>query len=310
MLTGTKDGMFAWKFSWARPEKRDVDYLIAEAHSIIDRAFREHRAVAMVPMFSGGNDSACSVHVASLHSGFAGTVYTINTRTGAFKTKLHQRRVCKQFGWRQQVRRSKETMEKFVRERGCPGPGRHSWVFQRLKDHVIKRWVQEHKVSNRPVMLVTGCRTSESTRRLGYAEEIKRGQSLDKHGVLHGPYELWTAPIVHWTNEDKRIYMKHFGIPLNPFTGSGLELSGECFCGAFADREAYGTECDERELIRRLAPDVSRKIDIIERIAREHGNHAEWGIRPTDDPAVDGEIPPTCQSCYARTLFSKAGETE
>jgi 3'-phosphoadenosine 5'-phosphosulfate sulfotransferase (PAPS reductase)/FAD synthetase len=304
--TGEKDGMFSWTYRINRPSNPTVDYLIAESHSIIDRAFREHHAVAMIPLYSGGNDSGCSCHVASLHPRFAGTVYTINTRTGAFRTKLHQRKVCKQFGWKQEVRRSKETYEKFVRERGCPGPGRHQWIYQRLKDHVIKAWVQEHKANARPVCLVTGCRKAESTRRLGTAEEIKRGGSVGKDGTIHGPYELWTAPIVHWTSEDKRTYMKHFGIPMNPFSAT-LGMSLECGCGAFADRQDFGGEADERELIRRYAPDVSKKIDIVERIARESGTHCVWGTRPRDCEASDSEeeLPMLCQSCVARSAVTK-----
>ena len=117
--------------------------------------------------------------------------------------------------------------------------------------------------------------------------------------MIHSPYELWVAPIVNWTSEDKRRYMTHHGIPANPFTYTGLSMSGECFCGAFADRQARDTENDERELIRRLAPDVSRKIDILERIAGECGQHAEWGIRPPGCSGNDG-LEMLCQGCASR----------
>jgi len=309
-----KPGLFGneWHLKYPRPEQPSIDYLIAESHWIIDRAFNEQFPSAMLPLYSGGNDSGCSCHVASLHPKFGGKVFTINTRIGAFRTKLHQRAVCRQFGWEQVVGRSKKTIEQFVRERGVPGPGRHSWIYQRIKDHVIKAWVQQHKQPGRPVALLTGCRQAESTRRLGNARPIKRGQSLGDDGTLHGPYELWVGPIVYWTTRDKIAYCKHFDIPWNPFSAS-LGMSLECCCGAFADRKDFGGPADELELIRQYAPDVYKKIRILERIAKESGKHDVWGTPPknadgslADEPneptLFDDEegLPPLCQSCGAK----------
>lgn len=294
-----RTGLFEWKLANRRPESPSVDYLIAESHHILDRAMDEHLASAVLPLFSGGNDSACSVHISSLHSSFSGTVYTINTRTGAFKTKLHQRRVCDQFGWNQEVRRSpnrSDNMEEFVRRKGCPGPGMHPIIFARLKQRVLRLWVKEHKRNGRPVALISGVRSHESRRRLGYSKEIQRGGGINAtSGQLYEPLQLWVAPILNWTSEDKRRYMKHFKIPYNPFTGT-LDMSGECFCGSFADQ-------GEKESIALYAPDVLKKIEILERIAREHGKHDKWGTAPSNDPPIEGPIPQMCQGCYARTLF-------
>jgi len=305
--TGTKADLLSWAWKIERPKSPSVDYLIAESHAIIDRAFGEHLAVAMLPLYSGGNDSGCSAHVASLHPKFAGTVYTINTRTGAFKTKLHQRRVCKLFGWKQEVRRSpsrSDNMEEFVRNKGLPGPGMHTVIFSRLKQRVLECWTKEHKDAARPVAFMSGVRVAESTRRLGYASEIQRGSYIRNDGRISNPYQLWVAPILHWTTDDQRRYRKAFDIPLNPFTGT-LDMSLECGCGCYADRSDKDGPCDERELIRQYAPDVSKKIDILQRIAREHGHHAEWGCAPPNDPKHDGFVPPTCQSCASRSLFAK-----
>lgn len=284
-----------------RPKEPSVDYLLAEAFAILDRAFQEHHASAMLPLFSGGNDSMCACHVASQHRRFGRTVFNIDTGTGAIKNREHVERVCQKYGWALDRRKSpdqeKDSYEAFIREQGFPGPGMHTWVYVRLKQRVLAQLVQEHKAGNRPVALISGVRMAESARRMGHAKAITRGNGVNKKtGDINDPRWLWVAPCILWTARDKAHYMDEMGLPRNPFTGT-LCMSGECFCGA------YGKP-GEIEKIRQYAPDVAENIDRLAAIARECGKHDKWGTPPPQCAPIDPsqlEIPGMmCWSCQAK----------
>ena len=112
---------------------RDADELTASALAVLDRAYISG-AYQMRVLFSGGHDSLCAAHLASQHRAFNGEVHHINTGIGAAYTREFVERVATKYGWKLIVWKSDETYEKFIRARGFPGPGRHGWVYNRLKD--------------------------------------------------------------------------------------------------------------------------------------------------------------------------------
>ena len=278
----------------------DADCLLNEALEILDRAFDEHLASEMLPLYSGGNDSTCSTFVCSQHHRFRGTVYSIDTGIAVRASVNHLRSVCESFNWQLDRRQSKDTYEAYVRAEGFPGPGRHQSIYQRIKERVVRDWVNEARGGGRPVALVTGCRSSESSRRMGHVAEIKRGSSIDeKTGRIRDPYQLWVAPIANWTKRDRALFMTHHDLPLNPTT-PWLGMSGECCCGAFASP-------DELDRIKRHAPEVASEIDRLSVIAKSCGTPCKWGEAPPDQRKVTGPTGPLCHGCDRRlALFDTA----
>jgi 3'-phosphoadenosine 5'-phosphosulfate sulfotransferase (PAPS reductase)/FAD synthetase len=279
---------------------RSADALTASAHAVIDSAFAAG-AVAMLPLFSGGHDSFCACHVAARHPRSSGDVHHINTRIGAKRTREYVDAVCREQGWKLNVYESPESYEKFIRERGFPGPGRHHWVYARIKD----RCVRQLTAGRDKAALITGCRSEESVRRMGNVEPLKVGEWEASKGRHVNLKRVWTAPCHDWTAEEQRLYMDEFDLPKNPVKVA-LGMSGECFCGAFASP-------GELDRIRHHCPDVAAEIDRLAVIANECGKHAAWGTRP---PRETGLVPvksgPLCSTCdrraYAAGLLFDACE--
>jgi len=262
---------------------------VDESHAFLSRVVTEHSPAAWVALLSGGHDSVCACHLASLHPDAPKPfqVYHIDTGISSEYTRQYVEDRCKQFGWNLNVVRSEkadDTYEAFVRRNGMPGPGMHMFVYNRIKERAIQRLSMDLKRGQRPVMFVTGCRRQESQRRMGYAVAVRRGDGLSKEGNLNNPSRLWVAPCLEWVPKDQAAHMKEYGIPRNRIKDI-LGLSGECFCGANAGEDNPQKQ-SERELIREHCPDVDRELCRLEEIAREAGKPCKWGHKPTKDQLV------------------------
>jgi 3'-phosphoadenosine 5'-phosphosulfate sulfotransferase (PAPS reductase)/FAD synthetase len=261
------------------------------AYAVIDSAF-DAGAEVMVPLFSGGHDSLSAVYIASKHPKFDGSVYHIDTGIGAAATRRFVEQIAVDYGWTLRVFKSPSTYEMFIREKGFPGPGMHRWAYIRLKERCIRQILRTH--GKQKVALITGCRSQESTRRMGHVEPLKIGEST-KRGIVN-KRRYWVAPCHDWSTEDQHRFMETEDLPLNPLKLSPIRMSGECFCGAFA-RPA------EIELIRKYAPDVAAEIDRLTVIAAEQKVHCVWGTRPDRRKGtVVAKTGPLCNSCDARAL--------
>lgn len=267
---------------------RSPDELLRSALAVLDRA--EGTAFGtMLPLFSGGHDSLCACHVASRHRRFRGSVNFIKTGIGAKANRAFVESACKEMSWELRVWESTDTYEKFVRNRGFPGPGMHKWVYIRIKERCVRQMTR----GKGRVALVTGCRRDESTRRMGSVEPIKVGEAQTWKGrqVIENKNRVWVAPCFDWSAEEQAAYMEEHDLPKNPLK-IALGMSGECFCGAFA-------RPNEIELVRRWVPDVAEEIDRLAGIAADIGKPCVWGVRPPDEPkglAVVG-TGPLCTSC-------------
>lgn len=268
---------------------RSPDELLQSALAVITHA--EGCAIGpILPLFSGGHDSTCACHVASRHRKWKGKVHHIDTGIGSKATRAHVDATAKELGWDLKVYRSPETYEKFVRERGFPGPGRHHWIYVRIKERCVRMICKKRG----RVALITGCRKEESTRRMGTVEPIKLGET-DKHGNRTNLNRVWVAPCHDWSSEEQAAYMDEFDLPRNPVK-IALGMSGECFCGAFASP-------GELDRIRQHCPDVAAEIDRLAVIARECGTHDKWGTRPPREKGlVAVQSGPLCSSCDLRAM--------
>lgn len=271
---------------------QDTEQLLVNALAVIDKALdRKKYGVIheVAPLFSGGHDSYCACFVASKHKRFRGHVYHINTGIGSRATREFVEEVCKLEGWKLRVLKSKDTYEQFIRDRGFPGPAMHLFAYNRLKDRCINQITRSGHKHHRTI-LVTGCRSAESVRRMGHVEPIKVGER-QKDGKQFNMHRIWVAPCHNWSSQDQRDFMDLYNLPRNPVKESILGMSGECFCGAFA-------RPNELDMIRQVCPDVAAEIDRLRQIAIDCGHHTTcvWGRKPTEGEVVL-ETGPLCTSC-------------
>lgn len=260
---------------------RTADELLASGLAVLERAYCMG-AYHMAPLFSGGHDSLCACHIASQHRSFLGIVHQIDTGIGSKYTREFSQRVCDKFGWQLKVWKSVATYEEQVRLHGFPGPGQHGTTYNRLKDRCIYKITKGKNWT----MLVNGARAQESVRRMGRVQSVTIGDANRRNLK-----RVWTAPCHDWSKAEQQHYMDEFGLPINRIKVL-VGLSGECFCGAFA-------QPGELDLIRQHAPDVAEQIDRLASIAKSCGKPCVWGQRPAGTIDV-AETGPLCSSCDQR----------
>ena len=266
---------------------RTIDELIDDSAAVLHKGICSAGNHNIEPLLSGGHDSIVATHIATQHPNFTGRVNHIDTGIGSQYTRGFVERLCESQGWNLKVWKSPSTYEMFVRERGFPGPAMHQWAYIRLKERCV-RMITKGKA---PRVLVNGCRSAESVRRMGHVQPVKVGET-NKEGKVSERKRIWTAVCHDWSKAEQQLYMDEFGLPVNKLKVS-LGMSGECFCGAFA---APG----EREAIKEHAPDVELEIQRLTVIAKECGKHCVWGTRPPKDKAKAVESGPLCSSCDRR----------
>lgn len=246
-------------------------------------------SAAMFALFSGGHDSLCATHVA-MTSGYATEVVHVNTGIGVEQTREFVRDTCAEHGWPLNELHPPVSYDDLVIEHGFPGPAGHEFMYRRLKERALAAFARERKAWRGADALVycTGVRRQESARRgRGQQQEIERAPKLGW---------TWRAVILEWSKADCNAYIADNGLRRNVVSDL-LHMSGECLCGAFAER-------GERDEIRRWFPSVDSRIAELEERVRDAGHHAcVWGQRPPrvhrEQMVFDGML---CQSCVARAL--------
>lgn len=260
-----------------------LDDVIAQSLAIIDEALTLHPASHVFGMFSGGHDSLVSSHLASLHPAFSGVAH-INTTIGVKETHQFVRDTAMLYQWLLKEYTAPVSYREIVLKHGFPGPGGHLFMYTRLKERCIQFLVRDHKTHWKDrIGLVTGVRLSESVRRMGNVEPISR-----KGG------QLWIAPILHWTDDDKDAYFQRYNLPRNPVV-EAMCMSCECLCGAFAKE-------GELVALKHEYPDTAKVILALQEDARAAGVHAEWGTRPPGKrkaPTMGGML---CSDCNQRNF--------
>lgn len=235
------------------------------AHAVLDQAVDEHEPSHVFAMFSGGHDSLTAARIVSKHERFSGCVH-INTGIGIEATRDFVRETCAREGWPLKEYHAREDCgqdyEQLVLERGFPGPPHHYKMYQRLKERAIRALIRDHKTHwHDRIVLATGCRSQESTRRMGHVEPVQR------EGV-----RVWAAPIHDWDKAQCNAYIDHEGLERNAVVDL-VHMSGECLCGAFA----HPGELDEIGL---WFPETAAYIRDLERRVREAGHDWGWEDRP------------------------------
>ena len=180
-------------------------------------------------LFSGGNDSIASTHYSHKHYDIDYTVY-LDTNSGIDENMEHVKEVCKEYGWDLAILSSPVTLKEFAlgtdtrKPLRFPGPRMHSWAFQYFKERQLASIAT--RVDNTP-NFYTGVRSHESQRRMSNVE----GESQEAERWV------WVSPIHDWRDSAVDQYREKHDLPTNPVVEK-IGKSGDCYCGAYADREA------------------------------------------------------------------------
>lgn len=238
-----------------------------DALRILDDAYKATSPVAVVGMFSGGDDSIAAMRVLELW-GKPFRVAHINTGIGVEATRDHVRRVAAVRGWDfSEWRTDPAEYEAMVLGKvrgvagGFPGPAMHSIYYRRLKERRVYDILRSIKTSRRQaVMLVTGARAAESARRMSTVGEWRKEKSM-----------VWVNPLAHWTTDERGEFIQEEGLPRNPVSKL-LHMSGECLCGAMNSK-------GELAMFRALVPEAMGRIDEIAEKVHAAGYPWEWDER-------------------------------
>ena len=274
---------------WERTTK-----LIEQANVIIDKAWELHAGgrmrAAWCALFSGGNDSTILTHLVRHRVDFA---VHCNTTIGIEATRQFVRDTCADWGLELIERTAPTSYRDLVLERGFPGPAMHYKMYTRLKERCLEQVRNELITDPRRqrVLFIAGRRRAESKRRQNIPLYETKGSII------------WASPLAMWTKEDMVMYRAlNPDVPFNSVSDA-LGMSGECLCGAFAQR-------DELERIRLWYPDTAAEIDQLEADVRAAGHKepfCRWGHGQGKPTELAG---PLCASCnFHQIELDYEGET-
>ncbi|SDL78376.1 3'-phosphoadenosine 5'-phosphosulfate sulfotransferase (PAPS reductase)/FAD synthetase [Modicisalibacter muralis] len=273
-----------------------LEALRSEASRILETAIEQYQPAAVFALFSGGHDSLTCTHMAAeiLGERLTGVAH-IDTGIGIPETQQFVKDVCGHYKWPLQIYRASENTyangtpnpqvyEEIILEHGFPGGPAHQFMYTRLKGRQVERLVRDYRGKRgNKVMLITGVRREESTRRMGTVREVN---------VVSGG-QVWVAPMINVTSQDQHDYMAACELPRSPVKEK-LCMSGECLCGAFAHR-------GELAEIAYWYPDVADRIHRLEQaVLAKHGRTNGWEGRDDDFKYNRQGFLPLCVGCEQR----------
>lgn len=181
------------------------------------------RDTVHVAMVSGGMDSTVAASVAVNTAPKIDMLAYLDTGTGLRENREYIEELADALGVQLWTLRTHEEYGEHVKENGFPGPSRHGFYYNLLKERQIGKLATV--TGDQDLVLWTGVRSAESERRLRNVERIDEGERW-----------LWVSPIHDWTKEDCREYLEEHDLPRNDLWNT-LGRSGDCFCGCFGSPE-------------------------------------------------------------------------
>lgn len=249
----------------AREER--VLRLVDLAHDLLDDGISTHvttpgkRLAGVALLYSGGNDSTVLAHLMKSRATHA---IHANTGIGVEATRVFVRETCATWGLPllEKSPPPGSTYRDLVLDQGFPGPAHHYKMYQRLKERCLRQARNElvtHSHRERVVFLA-GRRRTESARRSAIPE-------MERDGSI-----VWVSPLVLWTAPDMTTYRLLAGdVPVNEVSDL-IHMSGECLCGAFAEKG----ELDE---VASWYPEVRVQIEALEAEVLVTGKFPAWRCR-------------------------------
>lgn len=260
-----------------------LSMLPVEGGALVAEAKAEHKPVKTFALFSGGRDSTVLLDWAWENS-LVDAAFHINTGTAVKGVEEFCHDFCEKRGIPLIVKRTPwEEFRQMVLTHGFPGPSSHLYAYTRLKERRLDDLVRETKRDRMDrVGLVTGVRRYESgVRKMGRIKPVQRDGA-----------QVWLAPLIDWTNARMRDYRTRYKVEQSD-AAAFLCRSGECNCGAFADREKELAE------LHQFDPELYDRLMGLEFEAMAAGvERWRWGGRGVDErPDAMG---PLCHGCQIR----------
>lgn len=213
---------------------------LKESLEIYKKAVIDFKPVVTVLMFSGGDDSLTTYHVArELGIKFDFVIHG-NTRTGIPETTDYVRKTVENMGDMYLEADAGKSYEDYVMRKGFfgKGLGAHAFTYHRLKQEHFERIVSKYirqRQRNFHIMFINGARRQESANRL-------KTMASPYRVTERRPNDMWVNLINEFTKDDCRDYLSGNCIKRNPVSVN-LCRSGECMCGTMqtpGDRQEAG----------------------------------------------------------------------
>ncbi len=282
----------------------------------ISEACEMSGACKVYALFSGGDDSLAALRMAIEHPKFTAAVH-LNTGIGVEASREFARRTCKELrcplieycaadNVNAKGQPDPQIYEQMVMEYGFPGPTKfgHGKMYNRLKERGLRRLFREHLAKGENAVLASGCRESESVRRMGTTQRITQEGR-----------RVWVNHIHDWTKTDTLKFREQCGLERNP-VAKLICKSGECLCGGF------GNEGEIEELMMHdLTRPLGQRLMEIERKVLAMGFPWRWHERPPkwwlESQAGQGFLfemnqyaapGPMCQRCEDQAVTLEAAQ--
>lgn len=250
----------------------------------------------VVALVSGGHDSLTAFHVAheSPHVDVDAVAH-INTGIGVPETREFVQRRCADLDVPFIELKNGTWGERYVDmvlKYGFPGPTIHKIMYRNLKERCLNGLCRSFPGT---LALVSGVRRHESRNRM---------ENVPIDGLSEDSRALWLSPLTDWTTNDIRRYRDRHDLPANPVVET-LGMSGECLCGAYADRIEYRLLREEYPAVGRLLLCIESQVTasaFVNDIPEEYTYWGHGNRRPVADIAMgDSDQMLLCTDCAAGT---------
>lgn len=256
-------------------------------------------------LVSGGHDSLTAAHYTYMQSplDIDGFLH-IDTSIGLPETREFVEQRAEDLNiplYIADQRRKEDSYSRRIKQYGFPGATKeaHKWEYVNNKDKPLENFLQQF---DGDIMLISGATRHESE---------ARWQNVRSDGIEEKGGYTYVSPLASWTGLDVREYRNENGLPSNEVVDI-LEHSGDCLCGAYADRR-------ELEWMHAAYPHMWAYIQSLEAQVIDRARNGElkkpsydeyilWAHGKMDDGKLahrlDDDIQSLCQTC------EKAGEAD
>lgn len=262
--------------------------LLMHSKEIYDKALHNFKPKAVVLMFSGGDDSLTTYHVAKELGIKFDFVIHGNTRTGISETTDFARKKVEQMGDKYLEADAGSSYINYVLRKGFFGVGEkaHTYSYHVLKIAHFRKLVSKHlrqRQRNFPVLFINGARRLESENRKKTMVSPYNPDPAQKNNI-------WVNLINEWDKPDCKDYLEGNSIERNSVS-INLCRSGECMCGTMQSK-------GDRQEASYFYPEWGKGLDALEKVVKEkHG--FGWGVtmpKPKDKRQLD-LFQPMCIGC-------------
>ena len=259
-------------------------------HDLLDEAVKRWNPVKVIVLFSGGNDSVGTAHIAKAWADLRGrdiSAAAIDTGLSVDGWRAHTVKAARACGFPLSIEGPHDPhfYKEQVLEHGFPYTRTaHRIMYNRLKERVIRDILRNSKTERKDrVLFVTGIRRHESPER------------WDLNPLTRTRAACYVNPIIDYTDEMRDQYLADNELPTNPFNQHGLG-SGDCQCnwGAFVTLEELKEHSPN--LYAKLAP---IDAEVYERHGWHYGEVPSKALRQAKkgQAILPGMSPFLCAGC-------------